>query len=76
MNYQQAFSQVIVLLPIDPGKLKHRKTRVVLYVAPTSIATPPWIGTHIYTSMRDKMEWSFLGKATKRAMAILEPRSK
>ena len=44
MNYQQAFSHVTVLLPIDPGKLKHRKTRVVLYVAPTSIATPPWIG--------------------------------
>ena len=41
MNYQQAFSHVTVLLPIDPGKLKHRKTRVVLYVAPTSIANPP-----------------------------------
>ena len=59
MNYQQEFSQVIVLLPIDPGKLKHRKTRVVLYVAPTSIATPPWIGCwHPYIHLDEETKWS------------------
>ena len=59
MNYQQAFSHVTVLLPIDPGKLKHRKTRVVLYVAPTSIATPPWIGScHPVIHLGEETKWS------------------
>jgi len=64
MNYQQAFSQVIVLLPIDLGKLKYGKTRVVLYVAPTSIATPPWIGCwhpFIHLSVKRQNGVKFLG---------------
>ena len=75
MNYQQAFSHVTVLLPIDPGKLKHRKTRVVLYVAPTSIATPPWIGCwHPVIHLGE--ETNGVEFLYNKALAMLEPKPK
>ena len=55
MNYQQAFFEVIVLLPIDPGKRNMYHLQVLLL--------PPGLGagTHIYTSMKRQNGVKFHG---------------